>query len=280
MLSDHHHVSINGLAREFGGRTVLSIDSLHIRPGEHVALVGRNGAGKSTLLNCLAGRSPNRTGSVRVLSTHIDANTSASQLREFRQKVGHLMQGLHMVPRLSALDNVVLGALGRMVGKDLVRSWIRFYDKQTITDASSALDQVGLGVRAAVRTDRLSGGERQKVAIARLLMQRPALILADEPTASLDPTAAEDVCRLLRSAADGKTLITVVHNTELLPLIADRVIGLKAGLVEFDVPLSEVNASRLEFLYDNSPPRRKASDAQPDVVRELRTFDPGELGFD
>jgi phosphonate transport system ATP-binding protein len=100
-----------------------------------------------------------------------------------------------------------------------------------------------------MRTDSLSGGERQKVAIARLLLQRPRLILADEPTAALDPTAAREVCQLITQAAAQSTLISIVHNPALLPLLADRVIGLKNGFMAFDLPVAAVDAACLEALY-------------------------------
>ena len=119
-----------------------------------------------------------------------------------------------------------------------------------IQRARQALDAVGLNLKADTRTDKLSGGEKQRVAIARMLMQKPRLILADEPTAALDPGAAAEVCELLVNSARDATLITVVHNPTLLPVLAQRVIGLKAGRIIFDVPTAEVNEQRLQLLYD------------------------------
>ena len=108
---------------------------------------------------------------------------------------------------------------------------------------------VGLAHRARTRSDRLSGGERQKLAIARMLMQRPTLILADEATASLDPQAAAEVCQLLAQAATGATLVSVVHNPALIPLLAHRVVGLKLGQVVFDLPVDQLTEARLDALY-------------------------------
>ncbi|HVK56015.1 MAG TPA: ATP-binding cassette domain-containing protein, partial [Burkholderiales bacterium] len=115
--------------------------------------------------------------------------------------------------------------------------------------AEAALRSVGLLSMADIRTDKLSGGERQKVAIARLLLQQPRLILADEPTAALDPNAANEVCQLIVEAAEKAALISVVHNPLLLPLLANRVIGMKYGRIVFDLPVDAVDKQCLDSLY-------------------------------
>ncbi len=162
------------------------------------------------------------------------------------------MQGLHLVQRLSALENVLIGALARVPGW---RSWLRLYPRTEVAAAEVALLRVGLSGHARRRADQLSGGERQKLAIARMLLQRPRLILADEPTASLDPAAADEICRLLGAAAGGATLVSVVHNPALLPLLAERVIGLKDGRIAFDLPIGQVDDARLAALYQAAPAR-------------------------
>ena len=240
-----------------GGRVTLDLPHLVVRAGERVALVGPNGAGKSTLLRCLTGFALPVAGDVRVLGRQMVPMPSGAHVRQLRAEVAQVLQGLHLVQRLSALDNVLIGALGRLCGW---RSWLRCHRPQDVAEALSALDAVGLRDRAGARTDRLSGGERQKVAIARMLMQRPRLILADEPTASLDPAAAHEVCTLLRAAAGTATLITVVHDASLLPRLADRVIGLRHGRLAFDRPLSQLGPDALPALYaaGNGPtPRHK-----------------------
>jgi phosphonate transport system ATP-binding protein len=234
-------------------RTLLDIASLRIGHGERVAIVGHNGAGKSTLLRLLNGFTPATHGSLQVLGHDLSQRLPTAELRRLRRQVGQIHQGLHLVGRLTALENVLIGSLGRIGGW---RSWLRCFPTDEVKQAEAALHAVGLLARAATRADRLSGGERQKVAIARLLVQRPALILADEPTAALDPAAAGEVCHLLAQAAAGATLITVVHNPTLLPVLAERVIGLKQGRVAFDLPVAAVDDLTLMNLY--RPPAEAA----------------------
>jgi phosphonate transport system ATP-binding protein len=228
------------------GRALLDVETLGIRHGERVAIVGHNGAGKSTLLRLLTGFMPTAHGTVDVLGHELTASPAARELRALRREVGQIHQGLHLVGRLSALENVLIGSLGRVVGW---RSWVRLFPAVETAKAEAALHAVGLLARAQTRADKLSGGERQKVAIARLLVQQPKLILADEPTAALDPAAAGEVCHLLAQAARNSTLISVVHNPSLLPLLADRVIGLKSGRIAFDLPLAAVDDQKLTHLY-------------------------------
>ena len=244
-------VLISALRCELAGRVALELPRLEIHAGERVAIVGHNGAGKSTLLRCLSGFLAPTQGQVTVLGQRIDGGMPPNVLRTLRREVGQVMQGLHLVHRLSALENVLIGTLGRTSGAATWRSWARWYAPSAIKAARQALAAVGMTDHAETRADRLSGGERQKVALARLLVQQPQLILADEPTASLDPAAAHEVCNLLALAARGKTLLTVVHDTRVLPLLADRVIGLSHGRLAFDLPLAAVSEATLAALYRN-----------------------------
>lgn len=226
------------------GRTLLELEHLAIGAAERVAVVGHNGAGKTTLLKTLSGFVSPSHGRLRVLGERLD--DPELDLRALRRQIGQVMQGLHLVPRLSALDNVLIGCLPRVGGW---QSWARLFPDEEVVAARQALRDVGLLARADTRADRLSGGEKQKVAIARLLLQKPQLILADEPTAALDPAASAEVCHLLARAANGATLISVVHNPSLLPLLAERVLGLKDGRLVFDLPLREVSDTVLFRLY-------------------------------
>jgi phosphonate transport system ATP-binding protein len=249
-------IDIRNLRVEVTGRTLLDVAGLSINAGERVALVGPNGAGKSSLLKALGGFLPATQGQVKVLGRSFggaDAPTlSHQQWRALRSEVGQVMQGLHLVPRLTALENVVLGALARPGAMAIWRSWLRWYPPTLCQEARAALGGLGLGHRLHARADQLSGGERQKVSLARLSLQRPRLILADEPTSALDPAATQQACQALLAVANQATLLTVVHDPALLPLLADRVIGLKSGQVAFDVALSGLDTACLQDLYDGS----------------------------
>lgn len=159
------------------------------------------------------------------------------------------MQGLHLVPRLTALENVVLGALARAPAMPAWRRWTRLYPQDLLDQAHAALHEMGLADRAQVRADRLSGGEKQKVSLARLRLQRPRIILADEPTSALDPRATIEACNALRAMAEGLTLISVVHQMDLLPILADRVVGLSQGRVVLDLPVQQADGPRMAELF-------------------------------
>lgn len=256
---------LNQVSVDIAGRRLLRVQRLEVRHGERLAIVGPNGAGKSTLLRLAGGLLAATDGEVRVLGCQ------AHDLP--RQEVGLLMQGLHLVPRLSARENVIIGALARLHGADAVRSWLRLYPAAVLHEADLALAALGLGERAGTRADRLSGGERQKVALARLQLQRPRLVLADEPTSALDPSATRQVCDALLALVEpaGRTLVSVVHDPELLPILATRVIGIAGGELQWDLDIDTVTAERLQELYR---PRTDATSSGPHANSALLTAVP------
>lgn len=233
-------IEAQGLQVSVGQQVLLRDIGLRIHAGERVALVGHNGAGKSTLLRALtgfSGRGCVTRGSLRVLGTDVAIAGQAERgqlLRSLRARVGQVHQGLHLVGRLSALDNVLIGGAGRHSSG---WTWLRRWPASERQAALAALARVGLGGAGHRRTDTLSGGERQKVAIARALHQGAPLLLADEPTASLDPEAADEVVGLLSAVTCEQpvTLVCVVHDLDLLPRLADRAIALRRGRVVADV---------------------------------------------
>jgi phosphonate transport system ATP-binding protein len=251
-------VMIEGARVAVGARVLLEVSRLRIETGEHVAIVGPNGAGKSTLLKLIGALSMAQQGQVQVLGRSIGPEAAAAgrpdaaERRALRRETGLLMQGLHLVPRLTARENVLIGALARLQGGDAWRSLLRWFPRALAEEADAALAALGVADRAGTRADRLSGGERQKVALARVQLQRPRLLLADEPTSALDPAATTQVCQALRSLAaePGRTLVTVVHDLDLLPLLATRVIGMAAGRVQWDRPIGELTSPMLQDLYE------------------------------
>jgi len=215
---------------------VLHQADLTVRRGERVALVGPNGAGKSTLLQALAARAALAAGSLQVLGRELSAPWASRQaLRQFRRDVAWVQQGLHLQGRLSALDNVLIGGAARQHGP---AAWIGRWPSDERDAAALALARVGLGGFARRRADSLSGGERQKLALARALHQRAPLMLADEPTAALDTRASRQVAELLAglSVESGQTLICVLHDPSLVPVVAERVLLLREGRLHEEPP--------------------------------------------
>jgi phosphonate transport system ATP-binding protein len=235
------------------GRAIVDNVSLKIHAGERIAVIGPNGAGKSTLIRLLSGMVPPRHGKARVLDRDLCQPLRQRELRRFHAHIGQIFQGLHLVQRLTVLENVLLGSLAR---NRSWLTWLRLFPASEMRKAESALQKVGLIGKADVRADRLSGGERQKTAIARMMMQQASLILADEPTAALDPVASADIAHMLSSLAQKTqaTLITVVHDPSLLPLLAERVVGLRHGRLVFDLPIGKISDEVLNGLYRDTSP--------------------------
>lgn len=241
-------IAISGLAKSFTpGRPVFSDISFEIAPGSIVALIGANGAGKSTLLRCIPRLIEPDAGSIRVLAS--DVTGSRTALRSVRTKLGFVFQKHNLVGRLSAFTNVVHGAQARGLG---ARAWLHSLAPHAVREeAVHCLSRVGLAEMAAQRADQLSGGQSQRVAIARALMQRPAIVLADEPSASLDPQAGDEVMQLFAGLMreERKTVVFTSHNLSHALSFADRVIALGSGKIMLDSPSSRLRESELRGLY-------------------------------
>ncbi len=241
-------ISLAGLSKSFaGGRPVFSGITLDFAPGSLVALIGANGAGKSTLLRCIPRLIEPDSGRIEVLGA--DLMCSRRELRAIRSRIGFVFQKHNLVGGLSALSNVVHGAQARDYG---ARAWLQALAPQEIRrEALHCLARVGLGGLAARRADQLSGGQSQRVAIARALMQHPEIVLADEPAASLDPQAGDEImqlfARLMREEA--KTVVFTSHNLTHALAFADRVIAIGGGRVVLDSPASSLKESDLRGLY-------------------------------
>ncbi len=235
--------------------------SLTVQAGESVALVGPSGAGKTSLLRLLAGQLAPAEGQVLVGGRDL---AQPPGRRELPRLVGLLPQRLDLVPQLSVKHNVQAGALGRW---GVLRALAALVLPLEHPPARAAVERLGLGDRFQDRVADLSGGEQQRVALARLLVQDPALVLADEPVASLDPARAAQLIGLLCDAAreDGRTLITSLHDPDLARRHVDRVIGLREGRVAFDLPPQRVTPALLESLYRLLSPVDGTGQAEADT---------------
>ncbi|SMR81256.1 phosphonate transport system ATP-binding protein [Aliiroseovarius halocynthiae] len=244
-----HDVSAEGLTKSFGKTQIFSDVNFRLVRGEAVALVGANGTGKSTLLRCILGLIPIDGGTVELLGQDVSA-AKASQMRQLRSKTGLVAQKHNLVPRLTVLSNVLHGLLGQQSGP---RYWSQSFAPQAARDAAlAALDKVGLAHLAGRRADRLSGGQSQRVAIARALIAQPKLLIADEPCASLDPSAGEEIMSmffdLVRS--EGVTVVFTSHHIEHALTYGDRVLGLAEGKLKLDATANSLAPSDLRGLYD------------------------------
>jgi phosphonate transport system ATP-binding protein len=231
------------------GVQALSGVTLTVRPGELLALLGQSGAGKTTLFRLL--NATLRPSAGALLFDGFDTGSlSGGELRAMRRRVGTIYQQHNLVPSLTVLQNALCGALGRMSFLATLRSMVR-PQKAELDRALHSLELVGLADKRNARADELSGGQQQRLAVARVLMQSPDVILADEPTASLDPALAETITSLLVGLArDGnKTLIMAVHKIDLALRHFPRAVGLRGGGLSFDVPASDVRSDLLSTLY-------------------------------
>ena len=233
-----------------GGIKALRPTTLTFREGEFAVLLGPSGAGKSTLLRCLNGLVRPTNGRVSVPGVG-DIAASRAVLRRHRAATGMVFQHHQLIGRMTALANVLMGRLGH---QNTLRSlWPSSRSDQRW--GLEALERVDLLDRALTRVDLLSGGQQQRVGIARAVAQRPRLILADEPVASLDPATATRVLDLLRTICrtDGISAVVSLHQVDLARQFADRVVGVRGGEVVFDGAPARLSDGDLSRIYDAQP---------------------------
>ena len=236
-------VSVQNLTKVFGEDTVALDDvSFEIEEGEFVVVLGPSGAGKSTLLRILNGLTTPTEGSVEVGGEEITGR---------RSDIAMVFQLHYVIESMSAYRNALTGALSRA---DLLESLLTWYDEADKRTALEALETVGLLEEAEQRTGSMSGGQKQRVGIARALVQNPNLLLADEPVASLDPRAANQVMGYMRSAAKERTLTTIasLHQVNIAREFGDRFIGIRDGEVVFDGGHDELTMDAVDDIYYKS----------------------------
>lgn len=241
-------LTVEGLTKRYPtGDLALDHVDLQVPAGQVMALIGPSGAGKSTLIRCVNRLVEPSTGRVRLDGQDI-TGLGSSALRRARRRMGMIFQEYALVERLTVMENVLSGRLG-YVG--FWPSWFRRFPRRDVETAFRLLDRVGMAHMADKRADALSGGQRQRVGILRALMQDPALLLVDEPTASLDPKTSRQIMRLLVELCEERGLAAIVniHDVALAQQFAQRIVGLRAGRIVFDGPPDALDADVLTSIY-------------------------------
>ncbi len=233
------------------GVEALRSVSMTVHPGEIVAVVGRSGAGKSTLLRCINGIQRPTSGTIRLNGLAIEA-LRGDALRRLQQRIGFIWQEYNLVLRLSVLKNVLCGRLG---AAPLLPSLFHYLGRRDREIALRSLERVNMLHRATQRADQLSGGEKQRVGIARALAQEPLVLLADEPVASLDPELSWQVMSDLTQVARDEGVPTVIniHQVELAKTFCDRIVGIARGVVVFDGTASQLDDAAMDAIYRSEP---------------------------
>ena len=253
-------LKITDLVKRYGsGDPVLKNLDLTIEGESVVSIIGSSGAGKSTLLRCINRLVEPTSGSIVLNGTEL-TNLRGKNLRAARRKIGMVFQGFNLVDRLTVMENVQSGRLG------YISTWsavTRRYPKEDIRRAFELMERVGIAQYANTRADQLSGGERQRVGVVRALMQDPDILLADEPTASLDPKTSEQIMGLLRDLAGELKLPVLIniHNVTEAKEYTDRIVGMRYGRIIFDDVPAKLDQEAMDKIYAGSPHADRAQGA-------------------
>ena len=239
---------IRGLWKEYRrGVTVLRDISITFPDRGITAVIGPSGTGKSTLIRCINRLVEPTAGTILFHGRDL-AQLRGKALRESRRRIGMVFQEYNLVERLTVMENVLSGRLGYV---SPFKAWLRKYPQEDVKAAWELLDTVGLTPFANQRADTLSGGQRQRVGIARAIMQGPQLLLADEPTSSLDPKTSVEIMELMVRLADSRRIPVIlnIHNVPLAKRFATHVIGMADGRVVYDGPPGGLTDSHLKQIY-------------------------------
>jgi phosphonate transport system ATP-binding protein len=241
-------LEVSGLVKRYPtGDEALRGVSLTVADDEVVFVIGPSGAGKSTLIRCVNRLVEPDAGSVRLDGLELTRLTP-EELRRARRRMAMIFQEFNLVERLSVMENVLSGRLGYV---SLWQAWRRRFPEEDVAAAFATLRRVGLEGMENKRADALSGGQRQRVGIARALVQRPRILLVDEPTSSLDPRTSEAIMELITRLAreDGIAALINIHDVPLARRFARRIVGLSAGRVVFEGPAEGLDPASLARIY-------------------------------
>jgi len=238
-------LEINNLKKTFdNGTEALNGVNLKVKKGEFLSILGPSGSGKTTLLRSINGLESIDNGKISFENEKINKDN----LPEVQKKTGMIFQEFNLVNNLSAINNVLTGLLN---SSSKFLSMFYLFTKEQKLEALKALETVGLLNKAYERVDELSGGQRQRIGIARAIIKRPKLLLADEPVASLDPKAANLIMSLLKKINKEFeiTVICNLHQVELASKYSDRIVGLLEGEIMFDKTASNINKTAISEIY-------------------------------
>ena len=239
-------LEINNLKKTFeNGSPALKGVDLKINKGEFVSILGPSGSGKTTLLRTINGLEYSTGGEIYFDNKEVNKNN----ISEVQKKTGMIFQEFNLVNNLSAINNVLTGLLN---SSNKFLSLFYLFSKKQKIEALKSLETVGLLEKSYSRSDELSGGQRQRVGIARAIIKKPLLLLADEPVASLDPKSSNLILSLLKKINQefGTTILCNLHQVDLAKKYSDRVVGLIDGKITFDEKSSNINELYLKGIYN------------------------------
>ncbi|HFT5241042.1 TPA: phosphonate ABC transporter ATP-binding protein [Yersinia enterocolitica] len=247
-------LAVKGLVKTYKSQhRVLDDINFELYAGEFVAIIGRSGAGKSTLLHVLNGTIPSSAG--EIINYHDNGDTqnivalTAKQMRQWRAKCGMIFQDFCLVPRLDVMTNVLLG---RLSYTSTLKSFFKIFAEQDRARAIELLQWLNMLPHALQRAENLSGGQMQRVAICRAMMQNPSILLADEPVASLDPKNTTRIMNTLQKISENDIAVVVnLHSVDLVKDYCTRVIGIAHGRIVFDGPPSQLNDAIIQEIYSD-----------------------------
>lgn len=255
MMEDEPLLSVQDLTKHYPDGTIaLRGVNLSVPRGQLLAVVGPSGAGKSTLLRCVNRLVEPSDGTVLVGGRDV-TRARRRELRAARRDIGMVFQEFQLVERLPAVRNVLHGRLGHT---NPLSGALGMFSAADVEEALRVLTRVGLADQAFKRCSELSGGQKQRVGVARSIVQRAPLVLADEPIASLDMTSAETVMESLRTMVreEGRSVVVNLHQVDFATAFADRIVGLRGGEQFCDLPADQLDDGTVHDLYRGSPPER------------------------